>query len=92
MDDILASIRRILNEDEAAAQSAEVEKPSSPKAPAAEKPEAPPSPNASPPEFTPPANGAAARGTFGARACRIDLRHAGHATHAGRFGAADGYG
>jgi len=54
MDDILASIRRILNEDEAAAQSAEVEKPSSPKAPAAEKPEAPPSPNASTPEFTPP--------------------------------------
>lgn len=54
MDDILASIRRILNEDEAAAQTAEAAEPSAPEAPAAEVPEAPPPPRASAPEFTPP--------------------------------------
>lgn len=54
MDDILASIRRILNEDEAAAQTAEAAEPSTPEAPTAEAPEAPPPPRASAPEFTPP--------------------------------------
>ncbi len=53
MDDILASIRRILNEDEAAAQTAEAAEPSAPEAheaPVAEAPEAPPPPRASAPE------------------------------------------
>ena len=56
MDDILASIRRILNEDEAAAQAAEAAEPSTPEAPAVEAPEIPepPPPKASAPEFTPP--------------------------------------
>ncbi|MCA3358459.1 MAG: DUF2497 domain-containing protein [Roseomonas sp.] len=60
MDDILASIRRILNEDEAAAQTAEATEPATPEAPAAEAPELPdapeplPPPRASAPEFTPP--------------------------------------
>jgi cell pole-organizing protein PopZ len=60
MDDILASIRRILNEDEAAAQTAEATEPSTPEEPAAEAPELPeapeplPPPRASAPEFTPP--------------------------------------
>lgn len=55
MDDILASIRRILNEDEAAAQAAEAPE-SAPDAPAAEAPELPepPPPRAPAPEFTPP--------------------------------------
>jgi cell pole-organizing protein PopZ len=57
MDDILASIRRILNEDEAAAQTAEAAEPSAPEAheaPVAEAPEAPPPPRASAPEPMPP--------------------------------------
>lgn len=54
MDDILASIRRILNEDEAGVQNAEAAEPASPEPPAAESPEAPPPPRASAPEFTPP--------------------------------------
>jgi len=60
MDDILASIRRILNEDEAAAQTAEATEPSTPEASAAEAPELPeapeplPPPRPSAPEFTPP--------------------------------------
>ena len=54
MDDILASIRRILNEDGAAAQPSDASDPSAPEAPAAEAPEAPPPPRASAPEFTPP--------------------------------------
>jgi cell pole-organizing protein PopZ len=55
MDDILASIRRILNEDEAAAQAAEAVEPTAPEAPTAEEPEpAPPPPRAPEPEFTPP--------------------------------------
>ncbi|MCA3349375.1 MAG: DUF2497 domain-containing protein [Roseomonas sp.] len=57
MDDILASIRRILNEDEAAAQTAEGADPSNPEAAGAEAPEMPeasPPPRASAPEFTPP--------------------------------------
>jgi cell pole-organizing protein PopZ len=56
MDDILASIRRILNEDEAAAQAAEAPEPSSSEEPAAEVPEPPepPPPRAPAPEFTPP--------------------------------------
>ncbi|MFM7418050.1 MAG: DUF2497 domain-containing protein [Alphaproteobacteria bacterium] len=57
MDDILASIRRILNEDEASAQTAEAADPSTPEAAGAEAPEmpeAPPPPRASAPEFTPP--------------------------------------
>ena len=55
MDDILASIRRILNEDEAAAQAAEAPESAS-DAPAAEAPELPepPPPRAPAPEFTPP--------------------------------------
>jgi len=57
MDDILASIRRILNEDEASAQTAEAADPSTPEAAGAEAPELPeasPPPRASAPEFTPP--------------------------------------
>ena len=54
MDDILASIRRILNEDEAAAQATEVAEDTTPEAPAAEEPEAPPPPRAPAPEFAPP--------------------------------------
>ena len=55
MDDILASIRRILNEDEAAAQAAEAPEPSTPEAPAAEGPEAaPPPPRAPAPDIAPP--------------------------------------
>jgi len=54
MDDILASIRRILNEDEAAAQATEVAEASTPEAAAAEEPEAPPPPRAPAPEFAPP--------------------------------------
>ena len=54
MDDILASIRRILNEDEAAAQAAEVAEVAQPEAPTAEEPEAPPPPRAPAPEFAPP--------------------------------------
>lgn len=55
MDDILASIRRILNEDEAAAQAAEVAEPTEPAAPVAEEPApAAPPPRAPEPEFTPP--------------------------------------
>ncbi|MFM7781272.1 MAG: DUF2497 domain-containing protein [Alphaproteobacteria bacterium] len=60
MDDILASIRRILNEDEAAAQTADAAEPGTPEAPTAEAPELPdppeplPPPRASAPEFTPP--------------------------------------
>ena len=54
MDDILASIRRILNEDEAAAQAAEVAEVAQPEAPTAEEPVAPPPPRAPAPEFAPP--------------------------------------
>ena len=54
MDDILASIRRILNEDEAAAQAAEVAEVAQPETPTAEEPEAPPPPRAPAPEFAPP--------------------------------------
>jgi cell pole-organizing protein PopZ len=54
MDDILASIRRILNEDEASAQAAEVAEAAQPEAPAAEEPEAPPPPRPPTPEFAPP--------------------------------------
>lgn len=59
MDDILASIRRILNEDEAAAQTAEVTAESSaPEEPIAEAPELPepppPPPKMAAPEFAPP--------------------------------------
>ena len=54
MDDILASIRRILNEDEAAAQATEAAEAAAPEASAAEVPEAPPPPRAPAPEFTPP--------------------------------------
>ena len=54
MEDILASIRRILNEDEAAAQAAEVAEVAQPEAPTAEEPEAPPPPRAPAPEFAPP--------------------------------------
>jgi cell pole-organizing protein PopZ len=55
MDDILASIRRILNEDEAAAQTAEAVEPTEPVAPLAEEPEPAPAPPRAPaPEFTPP--------------------------------------
>jgi cell pole-organizing protein PopZ len=51
MDDILASIRRILNEDEAAAQATEGAEPAAQEAPAAE---APPPPRAPAPELAPP--------------------------------------
>lgn len=59
MDDILASIRRILNEDEAAAQTAEAAEPAEQEVPTAEVTEVPaPEPPAPPrtpaPEFTPP--------------------------------------
>jgi cell pole-organizing protein PopZ len=60
MDDILASIRRILNEDEASAQTAEATDPSTPEAATAEASELPdapeplPPPRASAPEFAPP--------------------------------------
>jgi len=54
MDDILASIRRILNEDEAAAQATEVAEAAQPEAPAAEAPEPPPPPRPPAPEFAPP--------------------------------------
>ncbi|MFM7303509.1 MAG: DUF2497 domain-containing protein [Alphaproteobacteria bacterium] len=57
MDDILASIRRILNEDEASAQTAEAADPSTPEAAGAEAPElpeAPPPPRAPAPEYAPP--------------------------------------
>jgi cell pole-organizing protein PopZ len=53
MDDILASIRRILNEDEAAAQAGGGAEATTPEALAAEVPEAP-APRAPAPEFTPP--------------------------------------
>lgn len=54
MDDILASIRRILNEDEATAQATDVAEPAAQDALAAEAPEAPPPPKAPAPEFAPP--------------------------------------
>ena len=55
MDDILASIRRILNEDEAAAQAPEAAESAAPVAPAAEEPQPAPPPQRAPaPEFTPP--------------------------------------
>ena len=54
MDDILASIRRILNEDEAAAQPPEGVEAAAPEAPDAEEPEASPPPRAPAPEFAPP--------------------------------------
>jgi len=54
MDDILASIRRILNEDEASAQAVEVAEAAQPEAPSAEEPEAPPPPRPPTPEFAPP--------------------------------------
>jgi cell pole-organizing protein PopZ len=58
MDDILASIRRILNEDEAVAQPPEGVAATAPEAPDAEEdaeePEASPPPRAAAPEFAPP--------------------------------------
>ena len=54
MDDILASIRRILNEDEAAAEATEGAEATTPEAPVAEEPEALPPPRAPAPEFAPP--------------------------------------
>lgn len=55
MDDILASIRRILHEDEAAAQAPEAAESAAAVAPAAEEPEPAPPPQRAPaPEFTPP--------------------------------------
>ncbi len=54
MDDILASIRRILNEDEAAAEAAVAADPAEPEAPVAEEPEYSPPPRAPEPEFAPP--------------------------------------
>ena len=54
MDDILASIRRILNEDEAAAEATEGAEATTPEAPVAEEPEASPPPRAPAPEFAPP--------------------------------------
>jgi uncharacterized protein len=58
MDDILASIRRILNEDEAVAQPPEGVAATAPEAPDAEEdaeePEALPPPRAAAPEFAPP--------------------------------------
>jgi cell pole-organizing protein PopZ len=57
MDDILASIRRILNEDEAVAQPPEGVAATAPEAPDAEEdaeePEALPPPRAAAPEFAP---------------------------------------
>ena len=54
MDDILASIRRILNEDEAVAEATEAAQAAAPEAPDAEEPEAAPPPGAAAPEFAPP--------------------------------------
>ena len=54
MDDILASIRRILNEDEAAAEATESAEATPPAVPVAEEPEASPPPRAPEPEFAPP--------------------------------------
>lgn len=54
MDDILASIRRILNEDEAAAPSTETSEAATPEAQPADAPEASPPPRAPAPEFAPP--------------------------------------
>ena len=54
MDDILASIRRILNEDEAAAEATVAADPAEPEAPVAEEPAASPPPRAPAPEFAPP--------------------------------------
>jgi uncharacterized protein len=54
MDDILASIRRILNEDEAVAEATEGAQAAAPDAPDAEEPEASPPPRAPAPEFAPP--------------------------------------
>ena len=54
MDDILASIRRILNEDEAAAEATESAEATPPAVPVAEEPEASPPPRAPAPEFAPP--------------------------------------
>ena len=54
MDDILASIRRILNEDEAAAEATEGAEATTTEAPVAEEPEALPPPRAPAPEFAPP--------------------------------------
>lgn len=54
MDDILASIRRILNEDEAAAEATEGAEATTPEAPVAEESEASPPPRAPAPEFAPP--------------------------------------
>jgi cell pole-organizing protein PopZ len=53
MDDILASIRRILNEDEAVAEATEAAQAAAPEAPDAEEPEAAPPPRAAAPEFAP---------------------------------------
>ena len=54
MDDILASIRRILNEDEAVAEATEAAQAAAPEAPDAVEPEAAPPPGAAAPEFAPP--------------------------------------
>ena len=54
MDDILASIRRILNEDEAAAQATEATEPAAPEAPIATASEAAPPPRTPAPELAPP--------------------------------------
>jgi cell pole-organizing protein PopZ len=54
MDDILASIRRILNEDEAAAEATESAEATPPAVPVAEEPEVSPPPRAPAPEFAPP--------------------------------------
>ena len=54
MDDILASIRRILNEAEAAAVATESAEATPPAVPVAEEPEASPPPRAPAPEFAPP--------------------------------------
>ena len=54
MDDILASIRRILNEDEAAAPSTETSEAATPEAQATDAPEASPPPRAPAPEFASP--------------------------------------
>jgi len=54
MDDILASIRRILNEDEAAAPAAEASEAATPEATIAEAPDASPPPRAPAPEFEAP--------------------------------------
>ena len=54
LDDILASIRRILNEDEAAAQATEATEPAAPEAPIATASEAAPPPRTPAPELAPP--------------------------------------